>query len=256
MKLIVFRFIHRFHYSIPTLLLTICIGTVLYNLLAFPFSEQARLKVYFLQTVNLDTGINKVSLTGLPPYVNKIIDSIPSSSGRYVNCSSPEYSARRGLTKCSWEGLTPNVLNQKTNIPPKIGYGGWLRFNVSRTANTSEARFHIAGRNTRACRILFDKPIRDFSVKGYATDPRFPHVGKKGCQSIRLWTREWGGAWDVDVKWDGPNGLDGRVVCLWSDANDPATIPAFEEVRRYMPAWSVATKLSDGLVEGYKVFNV
>jgi hypothetical protein len=238
------------------LIFIICIGTVIYNLLAFPFSAQARLKVYFLQTVNLDTGINEVSLTGLPPYVKDIINSIPSSSGQNVNCSSPEYSARAGLTKCSWEGLAPNVRQLRTDIPPKLGYDTWLRFNVSRISNTTEARFHIAGRNTRACRLLFDTPIRDFSVKGYATDPRFPNVGQKGCKSIRLWTREWGGSWEVKVNWNGPNGLDGRVVCLWSDANDPTTIPAFEEVRRYMPTWSVATKLSDGLVEGYKVFNV
>jgi hypothetical protein len=60
----------------------------------------------------------------------------------------------------------------------------------------------------------------------------------------------------VNVSWDGPGGLDGKVACLWSDANDPTTIPAFEEVRRYMPTWSIATKLSDGLVEGFKVFNL
>ena len=106
---------------------------------------------------------------------------------------------------------------------------------------------------------------------------RFPVVGGRGCESIRLWSREWGGAWNVTVRWEGKGedgdgdagsggsgssghgvgtGLDGRVVCLWSDANDEDAIPAYKEVRRFMPKWSVVSKAGDGLVEGFKVFKV
>ena len=52
-------------------------------------------------------------------------------------------------------------------------------------------------------------------------------------------------------------GLDGRVVCLWSDANEAErTIPAWREVLMFAPAWSATTKLSDGLVEGSKAFKI
>ena len=51
-------------------------------------------------------------------------------------------------------------------------------------------------------------------------------------------------------------GLDGKVVCLWSDANAPGTIPAFDEVRRFAPVWVAVTKSQDGLVEGGKAFMV
>lgn len=50
--------------------------------------------------------------------------------------------------------------------------------------------------------------------------------------------------------------LEGDVVCLWSDQNERGVIPALDEVRRFMPVWSVVTKLGDGLVEGKKAFSV
>jgi hypothetical protein len=253
-------FIHRFHYPIPTLLFLICVSTLIYNLVAFPFSDNARLKVYFIQQVDLDTGINEVSLTGLMPYVKDIISEIPSATGKSVNCTSPDYSARQGLVKCRWPGIAPDVRNGKglpDGVPPEKGYAKWLSYNITRPFhNVTEATIHVSGKNTRACRILFDRKIEDFNVTGFGTDPRFPRVSHRGCKSIRLWNREWSGSWDVNVRWDGPGGLDGKVVCLWSDANDQETIPAFTEVLRYMPRWSMATKLSDGLVEGSKVFKI
>ena len=249
-------FIHRLTLFLPSILFLIFIGTLLYNLLLFPFSDNARLKVFFVQSVDIDTGLNKVSLTGLPTYVETIISSIPSSAGQEINCESPDYAARSGLKKCSWSGMPPNVLlDPPNNLPPD--YNTWMNFTATRReSNKTSARFQVSGTNTRACRLLFDSPVSNISVKGYATDPRFSVVGSKGCRSIRLWSREWGGTWDVNVDWEGPGGLDGRVVCLWSDANNPAAIPAYEEVLMYMPRWSVVTKLSDGLVEGWRYFKV
>ncbi|KAF2424422.1 endoplasmic reticulum metallopeptidase 1 [Tothia fuscella] len=272
-------FIHRFHYPIPTLLFLIAIATTVYNLLAFPFSPNNKLKVYFLQEVDLESGITTVSLTGLMPYVHDIIKAIPSSTGQNINCTSPDYSARSGLTKCKWSGLPPDVRNGKgvpKGVSPEMGYKNWVSFNVTRSRNASEAVFHVSGKQTRACRLLFESDISDYNVTGFGTDPRFPRVQKKGCRSIRLWNRQWGDSWTVKVRWDNNrekegggsggrtnngsvgvgNGLDGRIVCLWSDANDPGTIPAYTEVLRYMPTWSGVTKLSDGLVEGGKVFKV
>jgi hypothetical protein len=279
-------FIHRFHILVPLLLFLICIATLIYNLVAFPFSENSRLKVYFIQRVDLDSGINEVSLTGLQPYVRQIVSTLPSSAGQNIDCANPDYTARSGLSKCSWQGTPPNVLNgagAPNGVPPEKTYATWLSYNVTRVKNaTNEAVFNVRGRNTRACRLLFDRPISDFNVTGYTSDSRFSRIGPNGCKEVRLWRRGWGEGWQVRVRWDsdsdkggdgngeedsvdakkrGKNGgegtgLDGRVVCLWSDANDPSTIPAFTEVLNYMPTWSMATKLSDGLVEGYKRFSV
>ncbi len=129
-------------------------------------------------------------------------------------------------------------------------------------------RFVLYGMNTRACKLVFDTaPITKFHVIGQAPkDKRFAPVPENGSQEIRLWSRTWGRAWTVDVSWDNPtadiaslraNGtMTGKVVCLWSDVNRNGVIPAFDEAVHYVPDWVAITKLSDGLVEGYKRFRI
>lgn len=257
-------FIHRIVWPLTTIVFLISVATAIYNITAFPFSSESRLKVYFLQQVDLDTGINTVSLTGLMPYARDIAESLPSAAGQNIKCALPDYSARSGLSKCSWSGVPPNPLNEKSGVPPEKNYKSWVQVNATRLKNFTTphaARFSIDAKNTRACRILFEheKPVTSVNVTGFGTDPRFPSVhttNKAGSTSIRLWRREWEKhPWEVFVSWE-EGGLDGRVVCLWSDANDPATIPAWQEVQRFGPVWSVATKLSDGLVEGSKSFKI
>lgn len=257
-------FLHRYTFHIPTFLLLVFVGTLIYNLVAFPFSPTSRLKLYFIQTVDLDTGINEVSLTGVgDPYLMETINSLPSSAGRDINCA-PSSTGKAGLTKCAWKGLPPRVVpNTHPEVPPKYGYSDWLSFNVSRNASTNEAWFHLSGRNTRACKITFNSPISDFSVVGAGVDARIKRVPEEGSKEIRLWSRTWEKPWDVKVKWEvsegkqpGEEGLDGRVVCLWSDDNETGLIPALDEMRRFAPEWVAITKGDAGLVEGSKAFLV
>lgn len=257
-------FLHRYTFHIPTFLLLVFAGTLIYNLVAFPFSPTNRLKLYFIQTVDLDTGINEVSLTGIgDPYLMETINNLPSSAGRHINCS-PSSTGKAGLTKCAWEGLPPRVVpNTHPEVPPKYGYSEWLSFNVSRNVSTNEASFHLSGRNTRACKIVFNSPISDFSVDGSGEDNRLKRVSEEGSKEIRLWSRTWEKPWDVKVRWAvsegkqaGEEGLDGRVVCLWSDENETGIIPALDEVRHFAPEWVAVTKADVGLVEGSKAFLV
>lgn len=257
-------FLHRFTYHLPTFLLLVFAGTLIYNLVAFPFSTNSRLKIYFLQTVDLESGINEVSLTGIGnPYLAETIKQIPSATGQDLNCSD-DSGGRPGLVRCSWHGLPPRVVdNTHPHIPPEMGYREWLSFNVTRTEAKQEARFHLFGRNTRACKIMFNAPISDFSVDGAGSDSRFEAVSGDGSSEVRLWSRTWEKPWDVNVRWDsseeshgGNGGLDGRVVCLWSDANESGVIPALDEIRRYAPDWVAISKLGDGLVEGSKAFMI
>jgi hypothetical protein len=264
-------FIHRFTYHIPTLFFLILVGTMIYNLVAFPFSSNNRLKVFFLQQVDCNTGRNTVSLTGLQPYVTDIISQLPSAAGKVINCTEPDYKARSGLAKCSWEGVLPNpvpharengtfTVYKKKSVPQSV----WFEYNVTRSNKEDSALFHIKGRNTRACRLFFNSRISDFNVEGASNDPRFTRVDEKGATEIRLWHREWDIPWEVTVYWNGTDkedgasrsGLSGRVACLWSDQNESGVIPALEEVRHFMPVWSQVTKLGDGLVEGSKGFQI
>ena len=250
-------FLHRLTYHIPTFLLLVLIGTLIYNLVAFPFSTNNRLKYHFVQTVDLESGLNEVTLAGIGgPYLRDTIKNIPSAAGQDLNCTKePE-----GLTKCSWNGLPPRVVeNAHPNLPPEIGYSDWLSFNVTRIEGKNEAHFHIVGRNTRACKITFESPISDFSVDGAGHDSRFQSVPEGGSKEVRLWSRTWEKPWDVNIKWENPEGkggLDGKVVCLWSDANESGVIPPFDEIKRFTPDWVAITKLGDGLVEGSKPFMI
>ncbi|KAF3000934.1 hypothetical protein E8E13_008792 [Curvularia kusanoi] len=250
-------FAHRITYHIPTFLFLVCVGTVIYNLVAFPFSREHRLKVYFVQQVNLDTGVNTVSLTGVDGYVQQIIAQLPSAQGSHVNCSTPDVATRKELKKCEWEGLPAKVVPVGSSFTNKTGSDGWLDFKIRKGNKTDEAVIRIVGQNTRACRILFDAPIRDLTVAGGGTDPRFKRTGEHGSREVRLWHREWSQPWDVSVSWDAKKNskISGRVVCLWSDANT-GDIPAFDEVQHYLPTWAIPSKISDGLVEGYKHFEI
>ena len=255
-------FLYRHTYHIPTFFFFIFIGTLIYNLVAFPFSANNRLKVYFIQKLDLETGSNEVSLTGLGgQYLHEIIESLPSAAGQKPRCSSSLI--RKGLDQCTWNGLAPQVVKSiQPGVPPTFDYTNWLFLNVHHRVNASEARFHLWGRNTRACKLQFSRPVVDFNVNGAGTDERFPRTSETGSKEIRLWSRTWEKPWDVTVRWNATDGnhhgkgLDGKVVCLWSDDNENGVIPALDEVRHYAPDWTAVSKMADGLVEGSKAFSI
>ena len=258
-------FLHRYTYHIPLFLMLVFAGTTIYNLTAFPFSANNRLKLYFVQEVDLDSGINTVSLTGIDPrtgpFLNDAIASLPSSAGQTPSCTPSK--RRRDLTECSWPGLPPRVVpNTHPDVPPEIGYADWLTFNASRAADGApSARFQVSGLETRACKILFNRPISDFTVAGADEHSRFRKVSEHGASELRWWSRTWEKELDVTVRWDAGDGeegdgMDGRVVCLWSDANESGVIPALDEARRFAPTWVAIANAGQGLVEGSKAFLV
>lgn len=272
-------FLHRFTYHVPTFLFLVCIATVIYNLVAFPFSREHRLKVYFVQQVDCDTGINTVSLTGLDGYIQRIVADLPSAQGKQLNCTTPEIATRKELMTCAWEGLPANVVPKATrnsfakrgvpfsqpektlklnSLGPfsnKTTTHNWLDYSITKSNKTKQATIRVAGQNTRACRIAFDSPINDLAVAGGVSDSRFKPVGSTGTRELRLWHRQWSQPWDVSVTWKGESKPSGRVICLWSDAN-AGEIPAFDEIQHYLPVWAIPTKISDGLVEGFKRFEI
>lgn len=250
-------FIHRYTYHLPMFLMLVLLGTLIYNLVAFPFSETNRVKLYFMQEVDLDDGSNRASLTGMPPFVSDVAKDLPSAAGQNVSCA---WLGTR--SQCDWAGLPPRVAAQHPDDdqPPMAD---WLSFDISRSTNGSRARFEVSGLNTRACKIVFDRPISSFHVDDGAVDPRFPHTSPTGIREVRLWSRTWARTWHVDVEWEFPGSdadsdqdLSGRVVCLWSDHNQVGLIPALDEILQLAPVWVAVSKLSDGLVEGSRAFRI
>lgn len=244
--------IHRFTWHVPMFLLLVLVATLLYNLIAFPFSANNRLKIFFLQEVDLDHGNNTVSLVSAAPYGRMAAESLPSAYGQQVECvlaDPPQMHSKR--EKCSWAGIHPHVASNKTT--------NLVRFSTARI-DSHAANFQISGTNTRACKILFDSPIVAFEVEGAAhAEKRMPPVPKAGSREVRLWSRTWDRTWSVNVTWDdeeSAKGQTGKVACMWSDVNHDGTIPAYDEALHSAPEWVAMTKLADGLVEGYKRFIV
>ncbi|KAI9817646.1 MAG: hypothetical protein M1832_004650 [Thelocarpon impressellum] len=253
-------FLARVTTHLPLVLFLVFLGSLVYNLAAFPFSADSRYKVYFLQTVDLDSGLNRVQLTGIEQYVRQILEAVPSASGKPIGCAPDSLRSSR-LVTCSWSGIPPRVVpHTPSGVPPEVGYGNWLHYNVTRKGESS-AIFHVSGHNTRAAKILFERPITEFSVDGAGASPLYEAVPSEGgSKEIRLWRREWEKPWDVHVKWnvteDSGAGMDGKVVGIWSDANEKGSVGALDELRQYAPAWVAVTKQADGLVEGVKAFMV
>lgn len=264
-------FLHRFTYHIPTFLFFIFVGCLIYNLLAFPFSGESRMKTFFVQRIDLDTGLNNVSLTGLDGYVQSAVSDLPSAIGQPTFCAEDlGWAGREGLVSCTWHGLAPNVvpasLEHAHELAPygnktrKNKYERWLDYNVTITGKQS-ASFTFKGSNTKQYRLRFDQPVSDLQVaEASLPDRRFPQIPDRGTTVLRLLPRNWDAAMTVNVTWPesagGASGQTGEVMALWSDANDPTVIPAFEEVRRFEPVWAGVTKGDDGLVMGSKRFKV
>ncbi|PUU77891.1 hypothetical protein B9Z19DRAFT_1101645 [Tuber borchii] len=251
-------FLHRITYHVTLFIFVIFVGTSIYNLVAFPFSPDARLKVYFQQTVDLQTGENNVHLVGHPDYVDRIVSEyIPSVKGKAYLCQADKL--KPGLRRCSWKGIAPRVVPQApSGVPPEHDFSDWISYNVTKTGD-GKATITLGGRNTRACKLLFNKPLAKSPTLGDPI-PGFPNT-----RELRLWSRDWERGWSVELTWE--KGEDRRedeksnsrviVVCLWSDGNKVSDeIPALHEIRRYLPVWAIASKLADGLVEGSVPFMI
>ncbi|KAJ4302080.1 hypothetical protein N0V88_002216 [Collariella sp. IMI 366227] len=238
-------FVHRVTHHVPVALGVVFVGVLVWNLVVFPFGAGERYKVYFVQRVEIgegSSGNNTVCYNGVE-------DSVP-----------------------------PRLVNEGDD------YAGLVTVNATRTAGNA-ARIRLAANNTKACFLEFDRPVTGLRVHGSSEwDDRFGQFPEAGVKSLRLWHRKWEGEWVVDVEWkdsapartplmedgqtgvlrdgelrkreDKERGLEGTVVCMWSDANVPGTIPAFDEAVQYAPAWVAVTKFAEGLVEGRKRFRV
>ena len=277
-------FIHRLKYQVPTILFLVFIGTLIYSLLAFPFSRESRLKIYFVQRIDLDNNTNQVAIMGLDGYVQQVAAQMPSAAGQNYKCGSSvvDWAKRDGLSTCVWNGLAPQVVPgdylhkpekpapyPNTTVSSRRGKAGegsstWVEYDAVRTNSSGKVSFAINGLNTRACRLLFDSPVTNVTFEGAGRDghnfiPSQDEVN--ATKSWRLWSRDWDAKFAVSVinaeDAESPNSpLTGSVMCQWADVNQVGVIPAFDEVKKYMPIWAIVTKASDGLVEGFKRFQV
>lgn len=278
-------FIHRVPFHLPVLALTVLAGTMVYSLVAFPFSVNNQYKVFFQQSVDLETGRSSVSFDGLEQFVRPIVAAMPSAAGREVECAPA--SRRAGLTSCRYDGgsVLPNIgpSSPDDGVPLGERFSGLVSVNITRNEEGGKkAMLEINAVDTKACFVNFDKRITRFEIEGASEwDPRFGDAEDGVCQ-LRLWRRDWEKVWRVNIEWEDVDadvssvpeaasgeesvgggelrvrdgGLGGEVACMWADANERGTIPALDEAMQYAPTWVAVTKLAEGLVVGKKKFSV
>jgi len=237
-----------------------------------------------VQRIDLDNNTNQVAIMGLDGYVQQVAAQMPSAAGQNYKCGSSvvDWAKRDGLSTCVWNGLAPQVVPgdylhkpekpapyPNTTVSSRRGKAGegsstWVEYDAVRTNSSGKVSFAINGLNTRACRLLFDSPVTNVTFEGAGRDghnfiPSQDEVN--ATKSWRLWSRDWDAKFAVSVinaeDAESPNSpLTGSVMCQWADVNQVGVIPAFDEVKKYMPIWAIVTKASDGLVEGFKRFQV
>ncbi|KAM0558328.1 hypothetical protein ACHAPJ_005022 [Fusarium lateritium] len=271
-------FIHRVTHHVPLFLLFVFIGTFIYNLVAFPFSDNNRFKFYFQQVIDLENGTDTVSIVGIEDYARSVISSLPSTSGQDINC---QKASGRDLMDCKYDSsaLTPNLAKGKT--PRQL-----VSIETVDGSDSTKARLRIDAVDSRLCYVRTSRPIFGFTVDGAGPrDPRFGKFPSEGFDSVQLWRRDRDVPWTLNLYLNERNTLattelvdeeseplghdelrvrsvsqaeplEVIVTCAWSDANTPGTIPALDELLRYMPTWAALTKKGPGLVEVRKTHKV
>jgi hypothetical protein len=247
-------FMHRVTHHIPLFLLAVFAATLIYNLVAFPFSASSRYKIYFRQDVNLDTGESALHYGGVMDYVQQALAELPSAAGKNISCVGKNHD-RPDLDYCTYDGsdVLPLVGRNVSGVAKK-DLASWVSFNSTRLKNSNKARLEIDGKETRVCGVVFPEPVSSFQViGGNARDERFGPAPDGGVDYIMLYRRDWSKPFTVDVEWPRIPEKDVEVYCKW---NDVQYIPALREALQYAPEWVAITKMEDGLVRGSKTYKV
>jgi len=247
--------------------------STLYTYLAFPFSQETPLDVYFAQSVDLDTSRVVTALTGPRQFLsNAIIPLFPSAFNQVINCTDPPN--RFSLQTCKWEvrdAFVPSPGGKRDYHEPSSGASleKWVTTSLERTGSDS-ARIKVQGLNTRSCALQFSgKGVRSFNLTddGAKGLQHGSNVPEHGLEQILLWSRDWGKEFEVDVDFTGGEDekVKGRVSCSWAEYESATVgggrtggkIPSLEEVILFLPEWAVVRRsLTAPLFDAGREFEV
>ncbi|KAF5497001.1 Vacuolar membrane protease [Colletotrichum siamense] len=221
----VIPFIHRVTYHLPVLLVFIFVITLVYNLVAFPFSSESRLKVRFQQLVDLQEESSIVRITGIEKHVQEMIKELPSAVGQDIQCRRPSgLDPRLGTYECRYDAgaLLPKITGSLFNDLAKNKYADLINFNVSRSKSSNyKATIDIDAKRSKNCVLSFDDEVSDWHVHGNAgTESILGKPEGSPVTNIVLWRRDWSKPWTVDLEWakGGP-----KVIAASSPSADSPT---------------------------------
>ena len=238
--------IHRY---VTYLAIVTFIATFVFNLSAFPFSQETPLKVLFQQSVQLNRTREVVSgagivadevvravtsLTGVKEFIqHELVSKLPSSWNKSVECTTDADGRWVGLVTCSWEGDLETI-----PYPGGSSKRPWLTVDAERLGPT-KFRLEVQGKNARACRIYFDEVqitnilLTDGGEVRLALNPASVMPPGTNGSVLRYWSRKWGKKFAVELDLNETQGkneaserktseedfqtLRGRVACEWAE---------------------------------------
>ncbi|KAI0364003.1 Zn-dependent exopeptidase [Pilatotrama ljubarskyi] len=248
--------------------------------LASPTSGLAINPTQGMQSAPVEVVRAETTITGLKGYVDRyIVPDIPSARHSDVVCDSN--GLRPDLMTCTWTSdLLPSPGGTNSSLASE-----WLDVRPMRL-NGTRAVISLRGQNTRGCRLYFDRPINFVYVHQPSDDEPLPapapapspvpfekmhmqggyEMPKDGVKEVRLWGRTWDKTFLVEVGWEaggeaGDEELTGRAACEYAEyasalgGPESGRIPAYEEVKQFLPLWALPTKNADGLAEVWTKFR-
>ncbi|CAG7846906.1 Vacuolar membrane protease {ECO:0000250/UniProtKB:P38244} {ECO:0000305}; AltName: Full=FXNA-related family protease 1 {ECO:0000250/UniProtKB:P38244} [Serendipita indica DSM 11827] len=250
------------------------VTTFFYNILAFPFSYNRRIKFFYRQHLNLDNGRNTVELLGLQPALRDATFRIPSVRTRTANVTwgkDPD----RGLPSITWQSHSPQLVPFTPHITP-LSMLDELVLSSATRIDADSAVFTVKGKDTKSCVLQFDQNIIDVRVhrrdlvhadahgwSGTVIQKEGPYaIPSHGIPMIKLYGREWGAEFEVTVRWNSTDESQGRhkgwrsflfsrgsarwpkrtgrIGCQWQE-NVDGRFPALDELYEHLPDWATLT---------------
>jgi hypothetical protein len=276
-------FAHQLSTRIFAVLAVIFALTTIYSLGSFPFSPNKRVKFFYMQKFDLDTGKNTVQLLGVQPYLRQALLSIPSAkdSNQSITWSK---NFIEGLDRVEWGGLAPANF-----ISPDSSH---LVTSTARRLDESSAIFTVKGQSTKSCVIKFDQNITDVQVRRAQPDskPSQSHgtvytsklpknttysIPSGGVPWLFLYSRDWDTEFEVIVRWNSTThhaekhsfwksllpirstkwpAQTGRIGCQWQDFH-AGQLPAVDELLDFLPEWATIT-VEEPLLIADRAFSI
>jgi len=218
------------------------------------FTPLAPFKTFFRSSYDLDTQNSTAYVYGAYPYVDRILQFVPSARETGFACET--FLAKAGRV-CQYPVPKPI-------LPP--GEVDWFTVSSSIEDDTEEdtilANIQINTNTTRICYLEFDKyePPEITGIGGV----RWYGNGndqKDKCTILRLFKRTWQEEpFSVLLKFkrDGPRNI--TVSCgydEWSPGGGVGVLRSLDEIWHNIPSWAGVSKFTTGLLQvrkGYKVF--
>jgi len=218
-------FMHKTHWSIPSLFSLVFIGTFFFSLFIFPFTSHSPAYLEFAQTLSLDNSTNVVQLAGPKGYVEyDIVPHLPSfkASKHLHKCEeSPMGLAGQPESSfCIWHGLPPPEPPSDLLVVRQRPFPGM--------ATVVQV---IYSPGCTGYGLEFQGPLQ----------PRWEGVSRseesngRVIETFEVWVPE------------GVASYTARVSCVWN-ALTSKDVPAFAEAEMFSPRWARVRGTKQALV--------